>query len=125
MDKYEASVWRVTDPLGVNKGVVKRIREGKATVSLLAAAGAKQLGVGNADDYAPCAVAGTPDPGEDNGTTDCNTASAFSAVATGSRAACVSAQGMFDMVERLRVGGRLGAPVDDVWDLGSWCEPAR
>ena len=47
------------------------------------------------------AVAGTPDPGPDNGTTDCNTASAFAAVATGSRSSCVSARGAFDMVGNL------------------------
>jgi hypothetical protein len=45
------------------------------------------------------AVTGTQDPGPDNGTTDCNTASAFFArVATGSRSSCVSAFGAFDMV---------------------------
>jgi formylglycine-generating enzyme required for sulfatase activity len=44
------------------------------------------------------AVAGTPDPGADDGTTDCNTASAFAAVATGSRSGCVSSDGAFDMV---------------------------
>lgn len=43
-------------------------------------------------------VAGTPDPGPDNGTTDCNTASALSAVNTGSRSGCVSAAGALDMV---------------------------
>lgn len=43
-------------------------------------------------------VNGTPDPGPDNGTTDCNTNSAFSAVNTGSRSSCVSARGAFDMV---------------------------
>jgi Sulfatase-modifying factor enzyme 1 len=47
------------------------------------------------------AVLGTPDPGDDNGTSDCNTASAFKAVATGSRTACVSARGAFDMVGNL------------------------
>ena len=47
------------------------------------------------------AVAGTPDPGPDNGTTDCNTASAFTAVSTGSRSACVSSRGAFDMVGNL------------------------
>ena len=47
------------------------------------------------------AVAGTPDPGPDNGTTDCNTSSAFTAVATGSRSSCVSADGAFDMVGNL------------------------
>lgn len=40
---------------------------------------------------------GTPDPGPDNRTTDCNTASQ-SVVRTGSRAACISARGAFDMV---------------------------
>jgi formylglycine-generating enzyme required for sulfatase activity len=47
------------------------------------------------------AVAGTPDPGPDNGTTDCNTASAFTVSATGSRSGCVSAYGAFDMVGNL------------------------
>jgi formylglycine-generating enzyme required for sulfatase activity len=47
------------------------------------------------------AVAGTPDPGPDNGTTDCNTASTFEVSATGSRSACVSARGAFDMVGNL------------------------
>jgi hypothetical protein len=150
MDKYEASVWRVPDPLGANTSLVRAIQRGRATAAWLAAGGARQLGVGNADDYAPCAdsgehctddvyavslpgvvpsanitwfqaqaacenarkrlpssaewqaaVAGTPDPGDDDGTTDCNTASAFDAVATGSRAACVSARGVFDMVGNL------------------------
>jgi formylglycine-generating enzyme required for sulfatase activity len=41
---------------------------------------------------------GTPDPGPDDGLTDCNTASAFKALPTGSRAGCVSARGAFDMV---------------------------
>ena len=44
------------------------------------------------------AVAGSPDPGADNGTTDCNTASAVHAVDTGSRSNCVSSWGAFDMV---------------------------
>ncbi len=44
------------------------------------------------------AVLGTPDPGPDNGTSDCNTNSAFAAVNTGSRASCKSARGAFDMV---------------------------
>lgn len=47
------------------------------------------------------AVAGTPDPGPDNGTTDCNTANAFFATPTGSRSGCVSARGAFDMVGNL------------------------
>jgi hypothetical protein len=43
------------------------------------------------------AASGTPDPGPDNGTTDCNTASGTSPV-TGTRASCVSSRGAFDMV---------------------------
>ncbi|MGH8583617.1 MAG: SUMF1/EgtB/PvdO family nonheme iron enzyme [Gammaproteobacteria bacterium] len=48
------------------------------------------------------AVAGTPDPGPDNGTTDCKTTSPSAAVATGTRSNCVSARGVFDMVGNLR-----------------------
>jgi hypothetical protein len=29
MDKYEASVWRVLDRTGANKGLVKKIQQGK------------------------------------------------------------------------------------------------
>ncbi len=47
------------------------------------------------------AVAGTPDPGPDNGTTDCNTITAGAAVNTGSRSSCVSVAGAFDMVGNL------------------------
>jgi formylglycine-generating enzyme required for sulfatase activity len=47
------------------------------------------------------AVAGTPDPGSDDGTTDCNTASAFNTIPAGSRSACKSARGAFDMVGNL------------------------
>ncbi len=42
------------------------------------------------------AVAGTPDPGADNGTTDCNSNGVQSL--TGSRSDCVSSDGAFDMV---------------------------
>jgi len=47
------------------------------------------------------AVTGSPDPGGDNGTTDCNTASTFAVASTGSRSSCVSAFGAFDMVGNL------------------------
>jgi hypothetical protein len=149
MDKYEASVWRVPDPTGANKSLVKKIQAGKVKITDLTKGGATQLGTAG-DNYAPCAdsgqncaddiyavslsgvtpsayinwfqaqaacenarkrlpsnaewqaaVAGTPDPGPDNGTTDCNTASAFAAVATGSRSSCKSARGAFDMVGNL------------------------
>ena len=149
MDKYEASVWRVPAPTGINQGLVTKIQSGTATAADLAFAGATQLGVGLTDDYAPCAdsgqnctndvyavslpavlpsanitwfqaqaacknarkrlpsnaewqaaVMGTPDPGPDNGSTDCRTKDGF-AVATGSRSACVSSDGAFDMVGNL------------------------
>jgi len=44
------------------------------------------------------AVAGTPDPGPDDGMTDCNTIATMSATPTGSRSKCVSSVGAFDMV---------------------------
>lgn len=46
------------------------------------------------------AVSGTPDPGPDNGSTDCNTwnTNANEAVDTGSRSSCISNYGAFDMV---------------------------
>jgi hypothetical protein len=47
------------------------------------------------------AANGTPDPGPDNGTTDCNTITAGDMLATGSRSGCVSARGAFDMVGNL------------------------
>ncbi len=149
MDRYEASVWRVPDPLDGNKSLVKKIQQGRATAEGLLDRGATQLGVAS-DDYAPCAdsgqnctddiyavslpgvtpssritwfqaqaacenarkrlptnaewqaaVIGTPDPGPDNGTTDCNTASTLTVAATGSRTSCRSARGAFDMVGNL------------------------
>lgn len=148
VDKYEASVWRIPHPLGRNKGLVKKVKSGKARGADLEAAGATRLGTAS-DDYAPCddrgsgctdifalsllgktpsshitwfqaqqacknsgkrlpsnaewqaAVAGTPDPGPDNGTTDCNTASTNAVAPTGSRSSCVSADGAFDMVGNL------------------------
>ena len=146
MDKYEASVWRVPDATTTNRGLVAKIRQGKATIADLTARGANQLGT-TADDYAPCAdsgqnctddifalslpgvlpsgfvtwfqaqeacanagkrlpsnaewqaaVAGTPDPGPDDGMTACNTIATMSATPTGSRSKCVSSVGAFDMV---------------------------
>jgi len=44
------------------------------------------------------AAAGTPDPGTDNGTTDCNISAAGDAVNAGSRSSCKSSWGVFDMV---------------------------
>jgi hypothetical protein len=47
------------------------------------------------------AALGTPDPGPDDGATDCNTDSGLIPVTTGSRSGCVSARGAFDMVGNL------------------------
>jgi formylglycine-generating enzyme required for sulfatase activity len=44
------------------------------------------------------AAQGTPDPGTDNATTDCNISAVGDAVNTGSRANCTSSSGVFDMV---------------------------
>jgi formylglycine-generating enzyme required for sulfatase activity len=45
---------------------------------------------------------GTPDPGPDNGTTDCNTvAEEGTAIFTGARSSCRSARGAYDMVGNL------------------------
>ncbi|HEX4824327.1 MAG TPA: SUMF1/EgtB/PvdO family nonheme iron enzyme [Candidatus Polarisedimenticolaceae bacterium] len=57
---------------------------------------------------------GTPDAGPDNGTTDCNSASGGLS-ATGSRSACVSARGAFDMA------GNLEEWVADWTTLSSVC----
>lgn len=47
------------------------------------------------------AVAGTPDPGSDDGATSCNTNATVAVAATGSRSSCVSSGGAFDMVGNL------------------------
>lgn len=83
IDEFEASVWRIPAPTGVKKGLVKKIRQGKAS-----------------NEACQAAVAGTPDPGPDNGTTDCNT-SLNGAATTGTRSGCVSNDGAFDMVGNL------------------------
>ena len=47
------------------------------------------------------AALGTPDPGTDNGTTDCNVQSPLVPVSTGSRSGCISDVGALDMVGNL------------------------
>lgn len=44
------------------------------------------------------AALGTPDPGTDNGTSDCNVGNTFAVSSAGSRSLCVSDTGAFDMV---------------------------
>lgn len=58
MDKFEASAWRVPGAATINKGLVKKIRSGKATVADLAKGGATQLGLLGVPDYAPCGEGG-------------------------------------------------------------------
>jgi hypothetical protein len=56
VDKYEASVWRIPalNPSGrSNKGLITKVRKGKATAADLSAGGATPLGVAG-DDYTPC-----------------------------------------------------------------------
>jgi len=68
------------------------------------------------------AAAGTPDPGTDNGTTDCNiTNDGFPAndpVTTGSRSQCISRWGTFDMV------GNVWEWVEDWVPLSTACVQA-
>jgi len=59
------------------------------------------------------AAAGTPDPGTDNGSTDCNVGSADDVVNTGSRSSCKSSWGVFDMV------GNVGEWVADWGDMAN------
>jgi formylglycine-generating enzyme required for sulfatase activity len=62
------------------------------------------------------AAAGTPDPGTDDGTSDCNISTLQDAVNTGSRSKCKSSWGVFDMV------GNVDEWVADWSDLnGSTC----
>jgi formylglycine-generating enzyme required for sulfatase activity len=150
MDKYEASVWQVPNPTTTNKGLVKKIQSGTATLANLTAGGATQIspatscspafpgtfpangqwteplyavsipGVhptacvtwfqaqqacANSRKRLPSngewqgAASGTPEGAAgDDGTTQCNTSTAGDAVDTGSRSACVSNYGAFDMV---------------------------
>lgn len=61
------------------------------------------------------AANGSPDPGPDDGTTDCNSASRGTVTLTGSRSRCVSARGAFDMV------GNLFEWVSDWVPLSTFC----
>ncbi len=56
VDKYEASVWRIPATTAAGKsnaGLIKKVRQGRATVADLTAGGATQLGT-SGDNYAPC-----------------------------------------------------------------------
>jgi formylglycine-generating enzyme required for sulfatase activity len=62
------------------------------------------------------AALGTPDPGTDNGTTDCNILAAGTVLSTGSRSLCVSDTGAFDAV------GNLWEWVADWGDRATGCD---
>ena len=67
------------------------------------------------------AAMGTPDPGTNNGTTDCNiTTGAFSAVSTGSRADCESDWGAWDMVGNVIEHVQEWVPQSETCGLGPW-----
>jgi hypothetical protein len=67
------------------------------------------------------AVNGTPDPGPDDGVTDCNTTyePADDPTLTGSRASCVSARGAYDMVGNMMEWVAEWVPKSDSL-AGSW-----
>ncbi|HYC55778.1 MAG TPA: SUMF1/EgtB/PvdO family nonheme iron enzyme [Candidatus Binatia bacterium] len=148
IDAYEASIWRIADPAGANKGLVKKILRNKVTLQDLTDAGAQQLG-DPSDDWAPCdddgsgcgdvyavslpdvlpsrwpswfqaaeacansgkrlptnaewqlAATGTPDLADDSDVR-CNTGADSAVRKTGSRSACVSTRGAYDMIGNLR-----------------------
>src|SRR5262249_6002930 len=64
------------------------------------------------------AVIGTPDPGPDNGTTDCNTHSTLAATATGTRSSCKSSDGASDMVGNMREWSADWVPLS--FRCGNW-----
>ena len=67
------------------------------------------------------AVIGTPDPGPDNGTTDCNSTYQVGQepTRTGSRSGCVSSRGAFDMVGNLHEWVADWVPRSTV-ECGTW-----
>ena len=66
------------------------------------------------------AAAGTPDPGTDNGTSDCNISTAGNPVNTGSRSSCKSSWGVFDMVGNVDEWVADWADLNDVSPCANW-----
>jgi len=151
-DRYEASAWLIPSSA---RSLIAKVRQGKAILAELNAAGATQMGPATMGTLDPCSgteygagfpatgnwttpvyavsipgvlpsvcltwfqaeqacrlvgkrlltneewkaiAAGTPDPGTDDGMSDCNTSTSSQPVKTGSRSKCVSLWGAFDMV---------------------------
>jgi hypothetical protein len=63
IDIYEASVWQIPDPTGVNRTLVSKVQKGRATLADLTAAGATQLGCA----FAPWNHTAYPPTFPDNG----------------------------------------------------------
>jgi hypothetical protein len=120
IDKYEVSIWSAAEggtqitgaiPCNVNgqncTNIFARSVSGvtpRANITWFQA----QQALANVGKRLPTnadwqqAVAGTPDPGTDNGTSDCNVSPAgVGVVNTGSRSSCVSSFGANDMVGNL------------------------
>jgi len=71
------------------------------------------------------AALGTPDPGTNNGTTDCNiTTGVFSAVNTGSRSNCESEWGAWDMVGNVIEHVQDWVPLSQACGIQSWSAAA-
>jgi len=71
------------------------------------------------------AALGTPDPGTNNGTTDCNiTTGTFAAANTGSRADCVSDWGAWDMVGNVIERVQEWVPQSEPCGIEAWTSPS-
>jgi formylglycine-generating enzyme required for sulfatase activity len=74
------------------------------------------------------AALGTPDPGTNNGTTDCNinnTSAMFSASSTGSRSDCESDWGAWDMVGNVIEHVQEWVPLSEPCGIPAWSNPTN
>lgn len=148
VDKYEASVWS-KPPGGADPGIQYGLQEddypcrddGQDCAAIYAASIAGSMPSGGASWFQAqqacanvgkrlltnaewqMAVQGTPDPGPDDGVSDCNTSSGMS-VAAGSRSRCKSIYGAFDMVGNFQEWvadwvPRSPSPICNGWDTAS------
>jgi formylglycine-generating enzyme required for sulfatase activity len=71
------------------------------------------------------AALGTPDPGTNNGTSDCNiTTGTFAAASTGSRSDCESDWGAWDMVGNVMEHVQEWVPQSEPCGIEAWTSPA-